>query len=113
MYAHRKVVKTISQYNKVYEYRNNKGDKISNPNTIEYIKSLKIPPAYEDVKINLNKNAKLLVTGYDVKGKKQYIYNPIWVEMRSIKKFCNMISFGNKLPKIERDVDKLLDLIIQ
>ena len=110
MYAHRKVVKTISQYNKIYEYRNNKGDKISNSNTIEYIKSLKIPPAYENVKINLNKNVKLLVTGYDVKGKKQYIYNPLWVEMISIKKFCNMIDFGAKLPKIEKDVNKLLEL---
>ena len=106
MYAHREVIETISQYEKIYEYRNDKGNKITNSNTIEYIKSLKIPPAYENVKIDLNKNAKLLVTGYDVKGKKQYIYNPRWVEMRSIKKFCNMIEFGNKLPQIKNDIDK-------
>jgi DNA topoisomerase-1 len=110
MYVHRKVVKIVSQYDKVYEYRNDKGDKITNHATIEYIKSLKIPPAYENVKINLDRNSKLLVTGYDVKGKKQYLYNPIWVEMRSIKKFCNMIDFGNKLPKIEKDIHKLLEL---
>jgi len=110
MYVHREVIETISQYEKIYEYRNDKGNKITNSNTIEYIKSLKIPPAYENVKIDLNKNAKLLVTGYDVKGKKQYIYNPRWVEMRSIKKFCNMIEFGNKLPQIKNDIDKLLEL---
>lgn len=108
MFVHRKVVKVISQYNKVYEYRNNKGQKINDKNTLEYIRSLKIPPAYENVKINLNKNAKLLVTGYDVKGKKQYIYNEKWIAMRSQKKFCNMIEFGNKLPQINKDIATLL-----
>ena len=80
--------------NDVYEYKTNKGDKIKDKETLEYIRSLKIPPAYEKVKINLNKNSKLLVTGYDVKGKKQYIYNEKWIEMRSQQKFCNMIDFG-------------------
>jgi len=108
MYVHRKVVKIISQYNKVYEYITNKGNKITDKETLEYIKTLKIPPAYENVKINLNKNTKLLVTGYDVKGKKQYIYNQKWINMRSQQKFCNMIDFGNKLPKIKKDINDLL-----
>lgn len=109
MYVYRKVVRHISQYNKVYAYTTSNGNKVTNQNTIEYIKSLKIPPAYTDVKINLNKNAKLLVTGYDVKGKKQYIYNQKWVEKRSQNKFCNMLVLGQKLPKINRDINRLLD----
>lgn len=110
MHVYRKVIRTISQYNKVYQYIDNRGNKIVDKNTLEYIKSLKIPPAYENVKINLNKNAKLLVTGYDVKGKKQYIYNQKWVEMQSQKKFCNMIDFGIKLPRITKDINTLLKL---
>lgn len=110
MYVNREVVKVISKYDKIYEYKDERGNKISNKKTLEYIKSLKIPPAYENVKINLDKDAKLLVTGYDVKGKKQYIYNQLWIEMRTIKKFCNMIDFGIKLPNIENDINKLLNL---
>lgn len=109
MYVYRKVIRKRGPYDKDYEYITNRDTKITDKNTIEYIKSLKIPPAYEDVKINLNRNAKLLVSGYDVKGKKQYIYNPKWVEARSKLKFCNMIEFGKKLPKITRDIDKLLE----
>lgn len=104
MYIHRRVIKEISKYNKVYEYYTNKGNKITNKETLDYIKSLKIPPAYENVIINPNKNAKLLATGYDVKGKKQYIYNEKWIKTRGRKKFCNMIAFGRKLPKINHDV---------
>ena len=110
MYVYRKVIRIISQYNKVYEYKNNKGNKISDKNTLEYIRSLRIPPGYENVKINLNKNAKLLVTGYDIKGKKQYIYNQKWIEMRSQKKFCKMIEFGNKMFKIDKDINNLLSI---
>lgn len=109
MYVYRKVVRHISQYNKVYAYTTNNGNKVTNQNTIEYIKTLKIPPAYTDVKINLNKNAKLLATGLDVKGKKQYIYNPKWIEKRSKSKFCNMLILGQKMPKINRDINRLLD----
>lgn len=109
MYAYRKVIKVISKYDKKYEYYTNKGNKITDNNTIDYIKSLKIPPAYNDVKINLNKNAKLRVTGYDVKGKKQYIYNNKWVENRCKAKVCNMIPFGLALPKIEKDLNKNME----
>jgi len=106
MIIKRKVIKVISKYEKLYEYLNNSGDKITDKNIIEYIKSLKIPPAYEDVKINSNRNAKLLATGFDVKGKKQYIYNQKWVAERTQKKFCNMIDFGKKISIISRDIEK-------
>ena len=101
----RKVVKTISKYNKIYEYYTSGGKKITDKESLDYIKSLKIPPAYENVKIDMNRNAKLLVVGYDVKGKKQYMYSSKWVEQRTQKKFCNMIEFGKKLGIITKDID--------
>ena len=43
-----------------YSYFNAKKKKIAlDTNTEEYIKSLKIPPAYQNVKINLNQNSKI------------------------------------------------------
>lgn len=109
MYATRKVNKVISKYNKIFSYYNNKGSKITDKTTLEYIKNLKIPPGYDKVKINLNKNAKLLATGYDVKGKKQYIYNEKWIKKRSTEKFCKMIEFSNVIPRIYRNTNKCLN----
>ena len=34
-----------------------------------------IAPAYDNVKINMNTNAKVLAIGYDEKDRPQYIYN--------------------------------------
>lgn len=47
---------------------------------LERIKKLKIPPNWTDVKVDKNVNAKIQVTGVDSKGRKQYIYNPEWIE---------------------------------
>ena len=108
MYITRKVVKNISQYEKIFEYRSNKGNKITDNEILEYIKSLKIPPNYKNVKISMNRNSKLLATGYDTMGRKQYIYNQKWIESQSKKKFCKMIDFGKKINKINADIDRLL-----
>lgn len=109
MYVYRKVVKSLGKYKKIFAYYTKQGKKVTDPEIIEYIKSLKIPPNYVDVEINLNKNAKLLATGYDVKGKKQYIYNPKFVAVRSREKICNLIDFGQKLPLINSDILRLLN----
>lgn len=109
MYVYRKVVRSLGKYKKIFEYYTKNGKKIIDPEIIEYIKSLKIPPNYVNVEISLNKNAKLLVTGYDVKGKKQYIYNPKFVAVRSREKICNLVDFGKKLPLINSDILRLLN----
>lgn len=108
-YVTRKVVKSLGEYQKIFSYHNNNGKKVTNKKILEYINNLKIPPAYQQVKINLNPKAKLLVTGFDVKGKKQYIYNEKWVNNRVKKRQCKMIQFGKVLPKIEKDITKYLN----
>ena len=37
--------------------------------------------------------------GVDDAGRKQYLYNPKWVEKQSKKKYEKMAKFGEKLPK--------------
>jgi len=108
MHIYRKVKKSLGKYEKIFEYYNKNGKKIGDNNVIEYVRSLKIPPNYIDVEINLNKNAKILATGYDQAGRKQYIYNQKFVEKRMDERFCKMIAFSKKIHVIENDVDKLL-----
>ena len=75
MYASRKTVKNISQYQKIFAYHYNNGIKISNNKVIEYIKSLKIPPAYKNVKINLPNKMSGPGEGKKIlKGAKVYIH---------------------------------------
>ena len=107
-------------------YYLNSGKKRVKPDksTLQYIQDLKIPPGYHPVKINLNKNAKILAIGIDKKGKSQYIYHPNWVKNREKSKQSDMITFGKKIPKIkatikknisqkEMSMDKLISIILQ
>lgn len=58
------------------------------------IKKLKIPPIWVDVKIDFNPNAKIQATGYDIKGRKQYIYNEKWLEKSKKRKFKKIKDFN-------------------
>lgn len=82
-----------------YVDKNNKN--VSNNNIINYIKSLVIPPAYKNVVIDISPNAKIVATGYDDKGRKQYLYSKKHIEEQSKSKFCNLIDYGNKIIKID------------
>ena len=66
------------------------------------IKSLVIPPAWERVWICKDENGHLQVTGYDVRGRKQYKYHPNWSVIRNRTKFYRMIEFGKALPAIRK-----------
>lgn len=86
------------------------GKPVKDPEILAYIKSLVIPPAYQNVEIRYNKNPrddKLAYIGYDSKGRPQYIYAKWWVEKAKFVKFCNMIEFGLKLPAIQADMRRL------
>ena len=67
---------------------------IRDPKTIKYIESIKIPPAYKRVVISRNSRSKILAIGEDDKKRKQYIYNPKFVEKQVDVKFKELILFG-------------------
>lgn len=87
-----------------------KEEKISDPDTIERIKKLVIPPAWKNVKITHLSNGHLQAVGRDEKDRKQYMYHPTWSRIRNQTKFFKMTAFGKILPKIRKQVDKDLDL---
>lgn len=68
---------------------------------LDRIKSLRIPPMWSNVKIDKTADSKIQATGYDSKGRKQYIYNKKFVEKSKIKKFKKLDSFDyNKYSRI-------------
>lgn len=82
---------------------------IKDPIILGRIKSLAIPPAYEDVWISPISNSHIQATGRDSKKRKQYRYHPLWREICQQTKFLSMVTFGKELPKIRMHVNEELN----
>ena len=108
-YITRKIVK---KYNQKYTYKYFDKDNNSVKDSIVkcYLEGLYIPPAHDNVKINLNKKDKILAIGYDTKNRAQYVYNKEYVKKQSEKKFNHMIEFGESYQKILKQINKDLYL---
>jgi DNA topoisomerase-1 len=57
--------------------------------------ALRIPPAWTDVWISTAPNAHLRATGLDAKGRRQYLYHPLWGLWRDEEKFDDMLEFAD------------------
>jgi DNA topoisomerase I len=89
-----------------YEYLDCKGNHINQSIVKRLLEGLYISPAYDDVKINLNKKEKVLAIGYDEKQRPQYIYNKDFTEKNNKKKFHKMIEFGENYKKMMNSVKR-------
>jgi DNA topoisomerase IB len=67
---------------------------------LERIRALRIPPAWTHVWIAGSPNAHLQATGLDSKGRRQYLYHPLWRVRRDREKYDDMLEFARKLPRI-------------
>ena len=108
--------------NKKYHYFNNKNIQIKNKITLDKINKIYIPPAYKDVKIYLNH--KVLATGIDDAGRKQYIYNEKSKKEREEKKRNQIYKLSRNFERLKRKIkndlakkdftkDKLIALVIR
>jgi DNA topoisomerase-1 len=88
-----------------FAYFDSKGNKIIKERVLQRFQMLAIPPMWEDVWICKNAKGHLQVTGYDARGRKQYIYHPDWTSFRQETKFGKMQKIGKKLPKIRKSVE--------
>jgi DNA topoisomerase I len=89
---------------KGFAYRAPDGRGIADPDTLRWIRSLAIPPAWTGVWISPFRDGHLLATGRDAKGRKQYRYHPRWREVRDAAKFDRMLAFGRALPRVRAAV---------
>ncbi len=87
-----------------------KDEVVKDKEVLQRIKSLVIPPAWENVWICVLDNGHLQATGLDVKKRKQYRYHPLWNSLRNHTKFYRLLDFGKTLPKIRLQLEKDLSL---
>jgi DNA topoisomerase I len=89
---------------KGFEYLDEHGCRIDDPDTIERIRELAIPPAWEDVWICPAPTGHIQATGIDSAGRKQYRYHDRWRERRDREKFESMTYFARALPRLRKRV---------
>jgi DNA topoisomerase-1 len=87
-----------------FSYVDADGNRIDDPEVLQRIAELAIPPAWEDVWICPYPNGHLQATGTDAAGRKQYRYHDTWRLRRDLEKFDDMVRFARALPSLRRRV---------
>jgi DNA topoisomerase IB len=91
---------------KGFEYVDAEGTKVDDPELLQRINELVIPPAWQEVWICPYPGGHIQATGIDARGRKQYLYHPKWRRRRDQEKFDDMIRFARALPAMREAVDR-------
>jgi DNA topoisomerase I len=88
-----------------FSYHHPDGSNVTDRETLDRIRKLVIPPAYEQVWICPSQTGHLQVVGRDARGRKQYRYHARWREVRDEAKYGKMALFGKTLQRISAQVE--------
>jgi DNA topoisomerase IB len=78
------------------------GRPVTDPASLERIRSLVIPPAWHQVWICLDPQGHLQATGVDAAGRRQYRYHDQWRARRDAAKFDHMLEVAAALPRLRK-----------
>ena len=95
---------------KTFVYVTDAGARVKDEAELQRIRSLAIPPAYEEVWICVNPRGHMQATGRDARKRKQYRYHALWREERDKNKFSQLLEFGRRLPALRRRLARDLAL---
>ncbi|HVS38650.1 MAG TPA: DNA topoisomerase IB [Gemmataceae bacterium] len=88
-----------------FRYVGPDGFPIRDPETLQRIRSLAIPPAWTRVWICPIPHGHLQAVGRDARGRKQYRYHPRWRNVRDETKYHRLTAFAAALPAIRARVE--------
>ncbi len=87
-----------------FSYRGPDGNLITDEKTRQRIGRLRVPPAWQEVRIARGDAAPLQAVGIDKKGRTQYRYHDRFRARREEEKFRRVVEFGESLPSLRRRV---------
>lgn len=107
-----------------FYYTDKSGSRCKDKEAIKRIKSLVLPPAWQEVWISKDPDGHLQATGIDEAGRKQYRYHPHWNLVRNQTKYYRLLMFSEALPQLREkvesdlrrrtfDMDKAIALVIK
>jgi DNA topoisomerase I len=89
-----------------FAYFDEDGERVTEPEVLERIRELTLPPAWGEVWICPSPDGHLQATGVDAAGRKQYRYHDAWRTRRDAEKFEDMCRFARALPRLRRQVER-------
>lgn len=90
---------------KGFAYHDAHGRLVREPDVLDRVRSLAIPPAWTDVWICPRATGHIQATGRDVKGRKQYRYHDGWSRHATETKFERLPAFARALPRLRKRVE--------
>ncbi len=87
-----------------FDYKLPNGEGVEDEKTLARIRKLRVPPAWQDVRIARGDAAPLQAVGVDKKGRTQYLYHSRFRAQREEEKFRRVVEFGESLPDLRRRV---------
>jgi DNA topoisomerase I len=89
-----------------FTYVHPNGQRVRDEATLLRIRSLAIPPAWEDVWICPDERGHLQAVGTDGAGRKQYLYHDAWRARRDRQKFDRVLRLARRLPAMRQVCDR-------
>lgn len=83
-----------------WSFYDSAGAPITDPGEIVRIKSLAIPPAWQDVWICPDPQGHIQAVGTDAAGRRQYRYHEEWRRQRALEKYDRVLTLGQVLPDV-------------
>jgi DNA topoisomerase I len=93
-----------------FRYLDEHGHEIEDEEKLERIRGLVIPPAWKDVWIAPTARSKLQATGYDLAGRRQYLYHPDYRARQEQAKYDRLIQFAERLPALRETMSAHMEL---
>ncbi|MGE2734743.1 DNA topoisomerase IB [Mycolicibacterium vaccae] len=97
---------TRKRRGKGFAYYGPDGDLLADPDTVERIQELVIPPAWKNVWISPKPNGHIQAVGTDAAGRRQYLYHQRWQQERAEEKFDRVLEMSTLLPQWRVEIAK-------
>lgn len=88
-----------------FRYLDHAGDPVRDPEILDRIRGLVIPPAWREVWICPYPNGHIQALGTDDAGRRQYLYHARWRAGRDEEKHRRVVELAKRLPELRAAVD--------
>lgn len=93
-----------------FYYVDANGQRVSDPDQLERVRSLVIPPAWKFVRISPTAGSRLQAIGMDTTGRVQYLYHANFSARQQRLKFARIEEFGKFLPRLRHVTNEDISL---
>lgn len=91
-----------------WSFLDERGQRITDPETCRRVRSLAIPPAWRDVWICPRSDGHMQAVGTDDAGRRQYRYHEEWRRRRDAEKHDRVLRLARRLPQVRQTVSEQL-----